>query len=165
MNSVDPRRKVFAALLAALLMAPVAASASPVVTVSLSGVYVGTNADGSPHLVPLDQERAHPGDRIRWEITAANSGDKPARGLVASGRITAGTAFVAGSGSPNGARVEYSLDGGRTWSPAPTVVVQTPAGLVVRKADPGRYTAIRWVGGAPLSPGSANHYTYEVTVR
>jgi uncharacterized repeat protein (TIGR01451 family) len=151
--------------LIALALSPSIASAKPAVALTLAGSYVGTNDDGTPRLVPVERQHARPGDRIRWEIDAKSTGDQPARGFTAVGRIPAGTAFVPGSQSASGAHVEYSLDGTRTWSASPTVIVQTPAGPVVRKADPAKYTAIRWLGGAPLAPGTVSRYTYDVTVR
>jgi uncharacterized repeat protein (TIGR01451 family) len=151
--------------LIALTLSPAPAFAKPVVALTLAGSYVGTNDDGTPRLVAVERQRARPGDHIRWEIDAKSTGDQPARGFAAVGRVPAGTFFVSGSQSASGARVEYSLDGTRTWSASPTVVVQTPAGPVVRKADPATYTAIRWLGGPPLAPGSVTRYTYEVIVR
>ncbi|MEA2690248.1 MAG: hypothetical protein QOD51_2855 [Candidatus Eremiobacteraeota bacterium] len=151
--------------LVVLALSPALASAKPVVALTLSGSYVTKNDDGTPRFVPVERERARPGDRIRWQIDAKSTGDQPARGFAAVGRIPAGTAFVAGSQSASGAHVEYSLDGTRTWSASPIVIVQTPAGPVTRKADPAKYTAIRWLGGPPLAPGSVTRYTYEVTVR
>lgn len=148
-----------------LVLSPALASAKPVVALTLSGSYVGKNDDGTPRLVAIERQHARPGDRIRWEIDAKSTGDQPARGFAAVGRIPAGTSFVSGSQSASGARVEYSLDGTRTWSASPTVVVQTPAGPVVRKADPATYTAVRWLGGPPLVPGTVTRYTYEVIVR
>lgn len=149
----------------ALAIAPLAAAAKTVVTLTLSGAHVQVNGDGTTELVPLEREAARPGERIRWQLTALNAGDQPARGLVAVGRIPAGTRFIAGSAPNAGARVEYSLDGGRTWSANPTVVEQTPSGRVVRKADPSRYTMIRWIAAAPLAAGATSRFSYEVTVR
>jgi len=159
------RSIVLGLALVALALAPSLASAKPAVALTLTGSYVATNDDGTPRLVPVERQRARPGDRIRWEIDAKSTGDQAARGFTAVGRIPAGTAFVAGSQSTSGARVEYSLDGTRTWSASPTVTVHTPAGIVVRKADPATYTAIRWLGAAPLAPGAVGRYTYDVTVR
>jgi uncharacterized repeat protein (TIGR01451 family) len=154
-----------AAAVAALALSPALASAKPMVALTLAGSYVGTNTDGTPRIVPVERERARPGDRIRWEIDAKSAGDQPARGFTAVGRIPAGTSFIPGSQSASGAHVEYSLDAARTWSASPMVTVQTPAGPVLRKADPAKYTAIRWLGGPPLLPGTVTRYTYEVTVR
>ncbi len=145
--------------------APAVASARPAVALKLVGVFVQKNPDGTPHLVPVGSQEARPGDRIRWYLTAANSGDSAALGLTPVGKIDRLTAFVPGTAAAPGARVEYSLDNGKTWSPNPTVTLQTPTGLQVRKADPARYTAVRWASAAPLKPGASAHYTYEVTVR
>ncbi len=158
-------RRLFALGFLVLGLAPAVASAKPSVSLKLAGVYVQKNADGTPHLVPVGAQEARPGDRIRWDLAAANGGDSAAVGLTPVERIDRLTAFVPGSAAAAGARAEYSLDNGKTWSASPTVTLQTPTGPQVRKADPARYTAIRWVSAAPLKPGAVAHYTYEVTVR
>ncbi len=144
---------------------PALASAKPAVTLKLSGAYVQKQADGSLRLVPVAAEQGRPGDRIRWDLAAVNGGDSPAFGLTPVDKIPAGLIYVAGSSAAPGARAEYSLDNGRTWSASPTYVLMTPTGPQVRKADPSRYNAIRWVSTAALKPGATVHYTYEVTVR
>jgi uncharacterized repeat protein (TIGR01451 family) len=146
-------------------LAPAVASAKPVVSLKLSGAFVQKNADGSTKLVPVSQEQGHSGDRIRWELSAANGGDSPALGLTPVDKIQPGFVYVPGSAAAAGARAEYSLDQGKTWSANPTYVLQTPTGPQVRKAEPARYTAIRWIGTAALKPGTTARYTYEVTVR
>jgi uncharacterized repeat protein (TIGR01451 family) len=143
---------------------PAVASAKPVVALKLSGAYVEQAGDGTVRLQPLRSEGAKQGERIRWDIVAANTGDVPALALIPVGRIPAGTAFVPGSASTGG-RVEYSLDNGKTWSAAPTVIVQTPDGPKSQKADPATYTRIRWVAAPALKPGASVHYTYEVVVK
>lgn len=146
-------------------LAPVAAAAKPAVSLKLAGAYVQKGGDGTIHLVPVSAQQGRPGDRIRWDLSAVNGGDSPAFGLIPVDKIQPGLAYVAGSATATGARAEYSLDGGKTWSASPTVTVQTPSGPQVRKADPARYSAVRWVSAAPLKPGATVHYTYEVTVR
>ncbi len=148
-----------------LALAPAAASAKPAVSLKLSGAFVQKNADGSTKLVPVSQEQGRSGERIRWDLAAANGGDSPALGLTPVDKIQPGFVYVPGSATARGARAEYSLDNGRTWSASPTYVLQTPTGPQVRKAEPARYTAIRWVSTAALKPGATAHYTYEVTVR
>lgn len=158
-------RRLFALGFLLLGLAPAVASAKPVVSLKLSGAFVQKSADGTVRLVPVAQEQGHTGDRIRWDLAAANGGDSPALGLTPVDKIPAGFVYVPGSAAAPGARAEYSLDNGRTWSAAPTYVLQTPTGPQVRKAEPARYTAIRWVSTAALKPGATAHYTYEVTVR
>jgi uncharacterized repeat protein (TIGR01451 family) len=158
-------RRLFALGFLLLGLAPAVASAKPVVSLKLSGAFVQKNADGTTRLVPVAQQQGRSGDRIRWDLVASNGGDSPALGLTPADRIQPGLVYVPGSAAAAGARAEYSLDGGKTWSANPTYVVQTPTGPQVRKAEPARYTAVRWVSTAALKPGATAHYTYEVTVR
>lgn len=162
MRAILSRLIGFFLLLSALMTG--IALAKPVVALTLTGAYVERAADGAVHLQPIHSAQAKPGDRIRWEINAANTGNTPAVALVPVGKVPPGTTFVAGSAS-SGGRVEYSLDNGKTWSPSPTVVIQTPEGPKTQKADPSSYTRVRWVAASALKPGTAAHFTYEVVVK
>ncbi len=134
-------RRLFALGFLLLGLAPAVASAKPAVSLKLAGAYVQKGADGTIHLVPVSAQQGRPGDRIRWDLGAANGGDSPAFGLTPVDKIQPGCVYVPGSAAATGARAEYSLDNGKTWSASPTVPLQTPSGPQVRKADPARYTA------------------------
>jgi uncharacterized repeat protein (TIGR01451 family) len=151
------------AVIGALALVPSIASARPAVSLQLSGAYVTHDAAGD-HTAPLASRAAKPGDLIRWDIAASNRGDAPARHVVAAGRVPQGTAFVAGS-THGSARVEYSIDGGKTWSTAPMVVVKTATGVERKPADPSTFTGLRFVEADALRAGSVTHFTYEVWVK
>ncbi|MGD0474966.1 MAG: hypothetical protein ABSB70_17365 [Candidatus Velthaea sp.] len=142
-----------------------AAFAKPVITLKLSGAYVTRSADGKEQLVPVSARAAQPGEHIRWEIVATNSGDQPARNFVPSGKISPATTYVANSGAAANAAVEFSLDSGKTWSSTPTVTVHSGDTVKTVNADLSTYTAIRWRTAAPLAPGASHRYVYEVVVR
>ena len=146
------------------LILPGIASAKPNVTLKLTGSVIAKAADGKVTRSPLAS--AKPGDQIEWAIVAANAGDTPAMKLATVERVQAGTAYVAGSAHAGHARVEFSLDGGRTWSAAPTVAVRNADGTTtVRKADPSLYTALRFVADGALAPKGSESYSYEVRVK
>jgi hypothetical protein len=98
-------------------------------------------------------------------ITASNTGDQPALHVVPTGKIPTGTTYEAGSASGNGVHVEFSLNGGKTWSQKPTVTVHTSTGDVSKPADPAAYTSLRWVSEKPLLPKASATYSYEVQVK
>ncbi len=141
------------------------ASAKPIVGLSLRGDFVSNAADGKVTLVPINSRKALPGEHIRWQIDAKNSGDATAHNFTAAGKIVAATTLLPGSVTSIGARVEYSLDNGATWSPAPTRVVHSAQGDRRVPADVASYTAIRWAGTTPLAPGTSRRFVYEVVVR
>ena len=131
--------------LAALLLgcsifaAPIAADARPVVALHLDGSLVVATAHGIK-LVPLLHGLVHTGDRVRYIITAKNSGDQPALKLTPAAVVPPGTQLVAvDAGSASS--VEISRDHGRSWLPL------TP--LLRAKA-----TNLRWKFTTPVAPNS-----------
>lgn len=161
------RSRIAGALALALvfLCSAVAVEARPAVDLRLQGVLVERSADGVEKTTPVADVTLKPGETVRYTILATNHGTDAALGLKPTGKIPAGTAFDAGSAAGAAARVEYSLDGGKTWSTSPTVKVQTPNGIVEKKADPSTYTAIRWTADKPLAPRATAAYTYQVHIR
>ncbi len=154
------------ALIVLALVLPGIASAKPTVTLKLTGAVVSRAADGHTTLTPVDQAPPKSGDEIEYDIAASNAGTSPALHLVPVGRVPLGTAYVAGSAKAAGAHAEFSLDGGKTWSAAPTVTVKDANGAtVVKKADPAVYTMVRFVSDGALAPHRSAVYSYEVRVK
>jgi len=139
-------------------------AASPVV-LKLDAAIVSKAADGTEKLTPLESALVKPGETIRYEIVATNQSDQPVHNLVPVEKISASTAYQAGSATPVSAGVQFSIDGGKTWSAKPMVTVHTPDGDVTKPADPSTYTDIRWASGTSLGPNETAKYTYEVIVR
>jgi uncharacterized repeat protein (TIGR01451 family) len=163
------QRIIIAACIAALvsLFGGSAAFARPAVSLKLQADLVQHDDKGTEKLVPIvDDAGLKPGDIVRYVIVAANSGSDPATHLVPQGKIPSGTAYEAGSASKSDAlHVEFSLDGGKTWSAKPTVKVQTSAGLVLKPADPSSFTTLRWIGAQPLLPKTSQTYSYQVRIK
>ncbi|MBV8581335.1 MAG: DUF11 domain-containing protein [Candidatus Eremiobacteraeota bacterium] len=148
------------------LILPGIASAKPSVTLKLTGAVVTKAADGHTTLTPVEKTQPKSGDEIQYDIVANNAGDSPALRLVPVGKIPAGTSYVDGSARAVRAHAEFSLDGGKTWSAAPTVTVKRPDGTtVVKKADPATYTAVRFVTDGALAAHGSLGYSYEVRVK
>jgi uncharacterized repeat protein (TIGR01451 family) len=139
--------------------------ASQPVVLKLSAAVVTKAADGTEKATPLSEALVKPGETIRYELLATNQGDRPIRNLVPVERIASGTAYQPGSAAPAAPGVEFSLDGGKTWSVKPMVTVHTPTGDVTKPADPATYTNIRWAMGKALAPSEVAKYSYEVTVK
>lgn len=95
-----------------------------------------------------------PGDVIRYTLTFTNSLDHAVRGLKLSNPIPAGLHLVGGStwASRDDARLEYSIDGGKTFSAQPTESVAVDGHTVQRPASPDRYTNVRWVVAGDVAP-------------
>jgi uncharacterized repeat protein (TIGR01451 family) len=162
------QRFLFAIALGACvaLFGPVVAYAKPVVVLSLQGALVERDAKGAERLTPLANAVLKPGDLVRYDVVATNSGNDSAEHLIPAARVPAGTTYEAGSASlAAAARIEFSLDGGKTWSSKPVVPVKTSSGIVEKAAPVASYTALRWVDDATLAPNRSVAYSYEVRVK
>lgn len=158
--------KATCAFLAAFVVLGSAADAKPNVQITLDGELVQRDAKGVERSTPVSSVALEPGETVRYDIVATNRGVEPAKKLMPVGKIPAGTAYEVGTASSTAAqRVEFSIDGGKTWSVSPTIKVQTPAGIVEQKADPARYTTIRWVGDKPLLSKASVTYRYDVRIK
>lgn len=124
-----------------------------------------TDAQGKPKTVwaTLDAQTAvHPGDVLRYDVSAENSGAVPISGLLVTQPVPAGTVYVAHSAeaAKSGVVPAYSLDG-RQFSAQP--VLARPNG-VSRPAPPEAYKALRW--RFPVLAGHASQdVIYLVKVR
>jgi uncharacterized repeat protein (TIGR01451 family) len=161
--------RFFCASLAALAVSTaIVAEAKPVVQLKLQGAVVERDAAGTGEkLVPLAEAELRPGETIRYDIVATNAGSDSANRLIPTSRVPAGTEYEAGSASLSGAvRIEFSLDGGKTWAAKPLVSVKTASGAVVeRPADPSQFTMLRWISEKALGPKQSVTYTYEVRIK
>lgn len=149
------------ATLAFAFAAPSFALGNPSVALKLSGAVATKGSDGVQKETPLGDTVLRPGETIRYRIAATNKGDRPALRLVPVGKIPVGTSYEVGSASG----AEFSINGGKTWSARPMITVHTPAGDVVKAADPATYTSVRWPAGQTLAPNSTSTYSYAVLVK
>ena len=150
---------------AGTLLTATAANARPAITLKLQGLVVSKSSDGSEKTIPIEQQQPAPGQTIRYLIVASNGGSDAAKYFSSVGKIPTGTSYVPGSAQAPAARVEFSLDNGKTWAAKPTVAVHTPQGDVRRAADPGSYTAVRYVADAALAAKSSETFAYSVRVK
>ena len=142
-----------------------AAAAPPSLAVRLDAEIWESNASSWATLAE-DQE-VRPGDRILYTVRLENSGDQPAASPMAIGPVPVGTVMAPDTATASaGVIVEYSLDGGSTFSSNPTVTVVDPDGTTRSVPAPiDRYTTLRWTWDRPLEPGATRTVSYQVTVR
>ena len=90
----------------------------PEVKVVLSGTVERDDAK-----IPVEKASiVKSGEILDWTIMSVNEGNAPANEYNAVAKIPAGTQLVAGSATAEGsASVVYSIDNGKTFSPAPTI--------------------------------------------
>ncbi|BAY10924.1 DUF11 domain-containing protein [Calothrix sp. NIES-2098] len=111
----------------------------------------------------------HPGDILRYTVTGGNNGDKAVKNLTINQAIPQGMVYVLKSATVNdkqGAKITYSIDGGRSFVENPTIKVTLPNGKEeTRPAPATAYTHIRWNFGSSVSAKETVKGTYQAQVR
>jgi len=102
-----------------------------------------------------DGKLARPGDEIRYSLVFTNSGQNSVKNVQFTDPIPQGTVYVLGSAAaPQPTRIDYSIDGGKTWSEQP-MIVAVEAGKTVQKPAPREnYTHVRWTVLGSVAPGA-----------
>ena len=101
-------------------------------------------------------DRARPGDVVRYRLTFTNVTRGAVRGVTLANPLAAGMRFVGGSAKADrgDARLEYSADGGRTFSAQPMEEVVVDGRRVQRPVPAERYTHVRWIVDGNVAPGA-----------
>ncbi len=96
------------------------------------------------------------GDVVEYRLQYTNIQRGPVKNVVLEDPIPSGLVYVIGTASSDGPGVvaEYSIDGGRTFTPRPMVRVMVDGQEVERPAPADRYTNIRWRVTGAVSPGA-----------
>ena len=117
--------------------------------------------------VALDKSTVvNPGEILDWTMTSENSGNAPALDYKTVGHIPRGTEFVAGSAKADGAKTVFSIDGGKSFSPQPTIEQKQADGSTKRVPAPiSMYTEIRYEWGDALAQGGKLSASYKVRVK
>lgn len=115
---------------------------------------------------PRADDGIRPGDLIRYTLTFTNPTDGPVSNVVLHNPFPGGLHLVASSvrASRGDARVEYSIDGGATFSAQPMVETVEAGQTVRRPATPEEYTDIRWTVEGTIRPGEQVSASYELRV-
>lgn len=145
-----------------LLLVSAAYRPKPEVKVQLSGAVERNSA-----LVLLEKATVvNPGELLDWTIISENSGNAPALEYKAVGHISQGTTFVADSAKADGAKVFFSIDGGKSYSAQPMIEEkQTDGTIKLVPAPVSMYTEIRYEWADPLAPGGKLSASYKVRVK
>ena len=127
-------------------------------------------ASGQVKWLPMDNNTAlRPGENIRYVVTASNTSDRTIKKLVVNQPIPKGSVYVLGSATlpkVEGANLDYSIDGGKTYSEKPTIRVKLENGeIVTRPAPDSMYTHVRWRFGDNFSAKTVANATYQVRIR
>ncbi len=87
-----------------------------------------------------------PGDVVRYRLAFTNLTPDSVRTVQFNDPLPAGLHYVAGSARSDrdDVAIEFSSDGGRTYSPQPMVQEVVDGKKLSRPVPPARYTHVRW---------------------
>ncbi|EYB66992.1 hypothetical protein DEIPH_ctg055orf0024 [Deinococcus phoenicis] len=148
------------------------AQGAPPLMVSLTQAVVRTvteNGKVTEQRLPLPGS-VRPGDVLVQAVTARNTSGHALVNVALKLPVPASTVYLAPDGAlPQGVRPEYSIDGGKTFAPAPlkrTVTVTENGRSVTREVEvrPNEYQAVRWTI-ATLPAGAEQKLGFRVQVR
>lgn len=144
-----------ALFLALFLAAAVPAAAQGGNRQAFTVTAVNRTASQAPRGARPD-DRARPGDVVRYRLTFTNITPGAVRGVTLANPLSAGMRFVGGSARADraDARLEYSADGGRTFSAQPMEEVVVDGQRVRRAVPAERYTHVRWTVDGNVAPGA-----------
>ncbi len=96
------------------------------------------------------------GDVVRYRLVFTNITDVAVRDVKFTDPVPAGLQYVGGSAEGDNADlvIEYSIDGGITFSTQPMIEQIVDGEVVHQPAPPDRYTHIRWQVQGWVPPGA-----------
>jgi uncharacterized repeat protein (TIGR01451 family) len=98
---------------------------------------------------------AKPGDEIRYTLVFTNVTAAPVKNVQFVDPIPSGLVYVLGSATAvQPARIEYSIDGGKTYSAQPMIEAVEGGQKVEKPAPRERYTHVRWTVVGSVAPGA-----------
>ncbi|MFQ5510231.1 MAG: hypothetical protein ACE5EO_00125 [Candidatus Krumholzibacteriia bacterium] len=164
---MGPKRFCALGILALWLFLPLVSAASDAgLTGNLEAFRVVTNEDGRENFLPAD--RARPKDIIEYRLTYRNDGSGVVRNLFITDPIPSGAEYIDATASrPDGGRVEFSVDGGRTYEDWPIVITRrNPDGTTAQiEATPDMVTHIRWIISDAFDPSGGITVSYRTFVK
>lgn len=131
----------------AMMMLPAFATAAPDVKIDITAekiVMVEENGKKVEQRVVASE--VLPGDVLLYTLAYKNVGDETAKNIKLNNPIPKDTAYVLDSAYGPGAKITFSVDGGKSFN-EPSLLrynVDVKGEAQKRKASPEQYTDIRW---------------------
>ena len=113
-------------------------------------VTVNDAGESETSLVPA--ETVVPGEKVVYTITFRNISEEPAGDVVITNPIAKDLTFVDGSAFGPGAELQFSVDGGTTFTARDEITITEDG--VTRAAGAEDFTHIRWVMQQELAVGA-----------
>jgi uncharacterized repeat protein (TIGR01451 family) len=124
------------------------------------------NEKGKEELKRVEASKANvaPGDTVIFSVRYVNNGDKPAADVVIKNPVPQHMAYVRKSAGGAGARIDFSIDGGKTYATADKLNVKGADGKE-RTALASEYTHIRWTMEKPVVNGGKGLVFFRAKVK
>ncbi len=120
--------------------------------------------DGHAEVRLVPANRVVAGDPVIYTLRVTNLGSLPVTGVVVTAPIPNRMRYLADTAVGPGAKISFSVDGGRRYA-APGRLRVTGANGRPRPAQPADYTDLRWVLTDPLQSGSVAYLRYTAMLR
>jgi uncharacterized repeat protein (TIGR01451 family) len=138
-----------------------------IVITSVAEVEVAQkNAQGKTEMKRVDATKARvaPGDVVIFTTRYSNRGKQPAAGVVITNPVPEHMAYVDLSAAGKDTRIDFSIDGGKTYGSPERLAVTDKDGKT-RPAMPADYTHIRWTVAGALAPGASGSVTFRARIK
>jgi uncharacterized repeat protein (TIGR01451 family) len=111
-------------------------------------------------------EAVLPGDVLRYRLQFTNQNSGDVRGVVFTNPVPTGLRYVDGSAAADrdDVLVEYSTDGGKTYSPRPMVTEVVAGKRTQKPALPEQYTHVRWTVRGSIASGASVTAEFRATL-
>jgi uncharacterized repeat protein (TIGR01451 family) len=106
-----------------------------------------------------DAAELMPGDVVRYRLTFTNVTPHAVKSVVFDNPLPAGLHYQGGTATADRdqAAIQYSIDGGKSYSAQPMIEVEVDGKRVQRPAPTDMYTHIRWSVPGSVLPGAVVH--------
>ena len=143
MSTMTLRRLLVVGTLCGTLVWPRSAAAQAQAPQAL--VITAQNVTAEAAGVRKNSAVATPGDVIRYTLVFTNVTAGPVKHIQFVDPIPQGTVYMLGSAAADHpVRVEYSIDGGKSYAARPVIAVIQDGKTVEQPAPRERYTHVRW---------------------
>lgn len=162
-------RKGVVAGIALLLLVPVAAVAQQKGGIELKSAaeveVVQKDPNGVQVTRRVEAEKANvlPGDTVIFTVGYVNRGEEAATNVVIGNPVPQHMVYVDKSAQGAGARIEFSVDGGKSFAPLEQLTIKNASGLE-RPARAEDVTNVRWIL-ARLEKGGTGSVSFRAKVK
>lgn len=127
---------------------------------------VVVNAKGEKEVKRVDAAKAKivPGDEVIFTTIYENVGKVTVTKAVIANPVPEHTAYVDKSADGKGTRIEFSIDGGKTYGLSKTLMKVGKDGKA-KQAQPSDYTHIRWSVEKAIAPGVKGNVSFKARVK